>query len=434
MIGRLRTSAGRTFASLRNRNYRLFWLGQLVSNTGNWLANLALTLLVFHLTQSGVAVGALVATAYGPFLLISAWAGALADRLNKRRMLMLTQALEMAQSIVLSILAFLPHPPVPALFITALAGGILLAVDNPVRRSFVSELVEVDLVANAVVLYSALIMTSLVIGPSLAGLLVGVVGYGWCFFINAMSYLVVLLALALIRSSELRSPPVVAAARGQIRAGMRYVIDHRPMRLIFVMMPIGGLFVYRWETTFPLMFKDGLSATDGQFTVGFATFAFGALVGALACAHRGTPTLRRIIGFSFATSFTVAALCASPNLAVAYPAAFLAGVASMIAVTSTTAFVQVHVEPGVQGRVLALQAALLFGGAPIGAPILGLLSDAFGGRTPLATSAVAALISSGVAAVMATRSGDNPAAAAISSGTKPADAAATMARSSHEPL
>ncbi len=146
---------GRTFSSLRHRNFRLYFIGQMISNTGNWLTNVALTLLVLKITGSGLRVGILAACQYGPIILFSAWAGALADRFDKRRFLILTQSLEMGQSIGLAILAFIPHPPIIALYALALAGGTFLAFDNPLRRSFVSEMVPPPDLPNAIVLHTA---------------------------------------------------------------------------------------------------------------------------------------------------------------------------------------------------------------------------------------------------------------------------------------
>ena len=175
----------KTFLSLRNRNFRLYFIGQLISNTGNWLTNVALVLLVLKTTGSGVAVGILAACQFGPILLLSAWAGAVADRSDKRKLLLVTQSLEMAQSTGLAILAFMTHPPLVGLYALAIGGGTLLAFDNPLRRSFVTEMVRADDVPNAVVLYSVIVNVARIFGPALAGLLVVTLGFGWCFTIDA---------------------------------------------------------------------------------------------------------------------------------------------------------------------------------------------------------------------------------------------------------
>ena len=204
---RLSRALRKTFLSLRNRNFRLYFIGQLISNTGNWLTNVALILLVLKITGSGLAVGLLAACQFGPILFLSAWAGAIADRSDKRKLLLVTQSLEMAQSIGLAILAFMPHPPLGGLYALAVAGGILLAFDNPLRRSFVTEMVPAEDIPNAVVLYSTIVNVSRMFGPALAGLLVVTLGYGWCFTIDAVTYLAVLFCLYLMRPAELHRRP-----------------------------------------------------------------------------------------------------------------------------------------------------------------------------------------------------------------------------------
>lgn len=183
----------------RNAILRLSFTGQLVSNSGDRLTNVALILLLLRISGSGLAVGLLAACQFGPILLPSAWAGAFADRTDKRRMLLLTRSLEMAQSAGLAVLAFLPHPPLGDLYVLALAGGTFLAFDNPLRRSFVTEMVRAEDIPNAVVMYSATVNVARIFGPALAGLLVVTLGYGRCFTIDAASYVAVLGCLLLMR-------------------------------------------------------------------------------------------------------------------------------------------------------------------------------------------------------------------------------------------
>lgn len=181
-----------TFRSLKFRNFRLFFGGQLISQVGNWLTLVAQTLLVLRLTNSGLAVGFLVACQFGPVLILGAWAGLIADRSDKRHLLMIVQTLAMAQSFTLAALAFMHHPPLVAFYAVAFAGGITIAFDNPTRRAFVVEMVDEDHVQNAVSLNSALMTGSRVFGPAAAGLLITTVGFGWCFTVDGFSYLFVL--------------------------------------------------------------------------------------------------------------------------------------------------------------------------------------------------------------------------------------------------
>jgi MFS family permease len=393
----------RTFSSLRIRNFRYFFWGQLVSNTGNWLTNVAITLLVLHITGSGFAVGLLTACQFGPILLLSAWAGAIADRSNKRNLLFITQTGEMIQSITLAVLAFLPHPPLPALYIVAAVGGVLLAFDNPLRRSFVTEMVPPEERPNAVALYSAIVNTSRVFGPALAGLLVVTLGYGWAFTLDAVSYLAVLYALWRMRPSELLRVPVVAKAKGQIRAGIRYVRATPRLRISFVMLAIVGTLGYNLNVVLPLLIERGLHRGDGAFTLVYAAFSAGALVSALIVAGRQLVRVRHVIIGSLGFGVAMLLLAAVPDIGFALVAAFAVGLTSILYMTATTAIVQVEADPGMHGRILALQTVLMVGTAPIGGPILGWMADAFGPRSTVVVGGVASIAAGGYGMVAVRR-------------------------------
>jgi MFS family permease len=275
---RVRHAVRGRIRALRTRNFRLFFIGQLVSNTGNWLTLVALTLLVLHLTNSGVAVGLVAACQFGPILVLSPFAGLVADRSNKLRLLKFTQAGEMCQSLALAGLAFMHHPPLAALYATALLGGCLLAFDNPLRRSFVTEMVPEEDVANAVTLYSALVNASRIFGPALAGLLVVTLGYGWAFTIDAISYLAVLAALWMMHTDELRPVPVTPRGKGQVREGLRYVRSVPELWIPFVMLAVVGTLSYNFTVVFPLFVEHGLGGNDASYTLVYTVFSVGARV------------------------------------------------------------------------------------------------------------------------------------------------------------
>ncbi|HEX4776478.1 MAG TPA: MFS transporter [Acidimicrobiia bacterium] len=391
MSGAVRRAAARTFQSLHSRNYRLFFFGQLISNSGNWLTMVALTLLVLHTTNSGLAVGILAACQFGPILVLSAWAGLVADRSNKLRLLMLTQTLEMGQSIALAALAFMPHPPLLALYGTALAGGCMLAFDNPVRRSFVTQMVPAEDVPNAVTLYSALVNSSRIFGPALAGLLVVTLGYGWCFTIDAISYLAVLRALFMMRPAELRAIPITPRGKGQVREGIRYVRNVPELWISFVMLAVIGTLSYNFTVVFPLFVLHGLHGGDAAYTLVYSVFSAGSLVGALAVAHRISISVRHVVIGATAFGVTMLGLSISPSVGATYPIVVVLGVSSIMYMTATTALVQVRANPMMHGRVLALQSVLLIGTTPVGGPILGAMADAFGARSPVVLGGIAAL-------------------------------------------
>lgn len=384
-------AARQSFRSLRNRNYRLFFLGQLVSNTGNWLTMVALTLLVLGLTKSGLAVGLLTACQFGPILVLSPFAGLVADRADKRRLLTITQLLEMVQSFVLAALAFQPHPPLGALYGVAAVGGVLLAFDNPVRRSFVTEMVQPDDVGNAVNLYSALVATSRIFGPALAGALVVTVGYGWAFTLDGISYLTVLVALGMMRRSELRPTKPAPRAKHQVRDGLRYVLQVPELRISFVMLAVIGILTYNFSVTFPLLVTRSLHGSDATFTLVYSAFSAGSLAGALIVAHRSQVRFRTIVTAAAAMGVVMAALAVAPSALAAFPIAVALGVAAISYMTTTTAIVQVIAKSSMHGRVLALQTVLMIGTTPLGGPALGAMADAWGARVPVAIGSVGAL-------------------------------------------
>lgn len=390
-----------TFVSLSVRNYRLFFVGQLISNSGNWLTMVAITLLVLHRTHSGVAVGLLSACMFGPMLFLSPFAGVVADRSDKRKLLYVTQTAEMSQSIALAVLAFVPSAPLWAFFVVAFFGGCMLAFDNPARRSFVSEMVPPRLVPNAVTLYSALVNLSRLVGPTLAAALIVAVGYGWCFAIDAASYVTVLVALVLMRPSELRDVARTPRGRGQVRAGLRYVLDEPVLRTTFLMLLIVGVFSYNFTVVMPLFVERGLHGSDAQFSLIYATFSAGAVVGTLAIARRSMVQLRTTIASAAALGVAMTLTTFVPNIALAFPAAALVGGASVAYMTTTTALAQLESDEGMVGRVLALQTVLLIGTTPIGGPFLGLLADAAGGRAPMLLGGIGAVAAAAVGATLA---------------------------------
>jgi MFS family permease len=376
---------------LRNRNYRLFFIGQTISNVGNWLTMVAVTLMVLELTGSGVGVGLLAACEFGPMLFLSGFAGAVADRSDKRHLLLWSQSLEMSQSIGLAVLAFLPHPPLAGFYVLAVWGGILLAFDSPLRRSFVSEMVPPGEIPNAVVLYSTMANLSRDIGPALAGLLIVTVGYGWTFTIDAASYLAVLAGIVMMRPAELHRPPPRPRAKGEVREGLRYVASIPQLWLGFAMFAVIGTLSYNFTVTLPLFVTKGLHAAATDYTLLYAVFSIGAVLSGLVIARRGLVHVRHILLGAAALGVTMFLLAAMPNTPTALPAAFLVGMASILYMTSTTANVQVQAKQEMHGRILALQTVVLGGTSFFGGLLLGWIADILGGRALMVLGGVAAI-------------------------------------------
>src|SRR5262245_58306510 len=291
----MRRAARDTFRSLQVRNFRLFFGGQLISQVGNWLTMIAQTLLVLHLTGNGLAVGILVGCQFAPVLLLGAWAGLVADRSDKRRLLLIVQCFAMLQSFTLATLAFMDHPPLLAIYAVALAGGVATAFDNPARRSFVVEMVPPEDVQNAVSMNSALMTGARVVGPALAGLLVVTVGYGWCFTLDGLSYLAVIAGLWKMNPAELRQPPVTPRSKGQIRAGLRYAHGHPDLWIRLVMMAVIGLLAFNFTVTMPLFVTRSLGGNDTTYTLLYSVLSIGSLVGALATARRAAVEVYNVV-------------------------------------------------------------------------------------------------------------------------------------------
>lgn len=385
----------KTFSSLRIRNFKLFFIGQLISNTGNWLTNVALILLVLKLTGSGFAVGVLTACQFGPIFFLSPWAGVLADRFDKRRLLLITQSLEMLQSIGLAILAFLPHPPLIGLYMLALIGGILLSFDNPFRRSFVGEMVPQHEIPNAVVLYSTIVNSSRIFGPALAGLLVVTLGYGWSFTIDAISYIAVLTALFMMRKEDLYRSPRKQGTKSSIRDGMRYIFSMPVLWISFVMLLFIGTLSYNFNVTLPLFVTRTLHSNEGMFTILYSIFSLGAVVCSLVVAHRRLVGIRHIIMGAFALGITMILLAFTSNVLLAMFVAFFVGMTTILYMNATTALAQVESKHEMHGRVLSLQAVLTMGTTLIGGPFSGWLADTLGSRSPFIFGGIVCLLAAG---------------------------------------
>jgi MFS family permease len=398
----LRRASSETFRSLHVRNFRLFFSGQLISQIGNWLTLVAQTLLVLKLTDSGVALGLLAVAQFGPVLLLGAFAGLVADRSDKRKLLLIVQSLAMLQSFCLAALVFSGRPPVLAIYGVALLGGFAIAFDNPARRSFVVEMVPEEDISNAVSLNSALMTGSRVVGPALAGLLITTVGFGWCFLLDGLSYLAVLAGLWRMDPTRLRSAPVTPRGKGQVREGLRYARSVPELWIPLVMMAVVGTLAFNFQTVLPLFVTRDLGGSDVTFTLLMSVVSAGSLVGALATARRRRISIHMVSVSAVAFGVAMGALALAPNQPVAFAVGLAMGLSSIAFMTASTAIVQVTSAPSMRGRVLALQAMVFLGSTPIGGPIVGTISQRFGARYSLALGAVAT-IAAGVFGVLNVR-------------------------------
>jgi MFS family permease len=392
MTEKLHTAASDTFRSLHVRSFRLFFTGQLISQTGAWLTMVTQTLLVLKLSHSGVALGLLTAFQFGPMLVLGAWAGAVADRADKRTLLITVQTLAMVQSLALGAVVLAGWATIPVIFGLAAVQGVLTAFDNPARRAFVVEMVDADDLANAVSLNSAVMTASRVFGPALAGLLVVTVGYGWPFIIDGLTYLAVIAGLVMMRPDDLFRTTPTPKGKGQVRDGLRYIKAQPQLFVPLVMMALVGTLAFNFSVTVPLLVNGPLGGDNTTFTLLFSVLSAGSLVGALWTARRAEVTSRHLNQAALGFGVTMLLLALAPTLGLAFGAAVLLGVASVAFLTSSTAIVQLLAGPEYRGRVLAIQGMVFLGSTPIGGPIVGAISDAWGPRAGLVVGAVACLV------------------------------------------
>jgi len=371
----------------------------------------AQTLLVLRLTGSGLALGLLTAAQFGPLLVLGPWAGLVADRSDKRRLLLTVQAISMLQSFALAALAFTGDPPLGAIFAVAAVGGFTVAFDNPTRRAFVVEMVPEADVNNAVSLNSALMTSSRIVGPALAGLLVTTVGFGWAFLVDGVSYLAVLAALAAMRSSELRPAPAAARGRGQVRQGLRYVRSVPELWVPLVMTAVIGVLAFNFAVVFPLFVTDDLGSGDVGFTVLFSVTSVGSLAGALWSARRRTIDVRVVARSAFAFGAPLLVMAAVPSLALACLVGLAVGFGSISFLTASTAIAQLRADPSMRGRVLALQAMVFLGSTPIGGPLVGWVCESFGARWGIVVGAASCVAAGGWGLLMARRTDEGGPAA-----------------------
>src|SRR5918997_996125 len=389
MTERFRLATHDTFRSLDNRNFRLFFGGQIVSQAGTWMQSVAIVWVVLELTGSGLALGLVTAAEFLPVLVLGAWAGVIADRVDHHRMMIVTQAAFMALAFTLSALTLTGTVTVPALFVLALVFGIINAFDNPSRRALVVELVPATEVPNAVALNSALMTGSRVIGPAIAGLLIAGPGAGTAFALNTVSYLAVIGALVRMDRSTFRTSPRVAKAKGQLREGLRYVWRTAELRLPLIMLGVIGMTAFNYQVTLPLLAERTFGGTATTFTLLFATLSVGSVAGALVVARQSDMSVGFLVRAGAGLAVSTAALALAPTLPLALIAALAVGFTNVEIVSGANAVVQLRAAPAMRGRVLALLGVVFLGSTPIGSPIIGFVAETLGPRVAIGVGGLA---------------------------------------------
>ena len=373
----------RTFASLRrHRNYRLYFIGQVISLSGTWMQNIALAWLIVRLTHSPVAVGLLAFVRFSPFALFSLPAGVLADRLDNRRTMMLMQAVSMVISAVLAILVLTGRPALWEVYLLALLGGIATVFDAPNRHALTFQMVGRDELPNAVALNASLFNGSRVIGPAIGGVVIAAAGVGACFALNAVSFLAVLAALALMRRRELfplerREAPRMVKG---VRHGLGYVWRTPSIRLVLLMTMVVSTVGFNFHVLIPVLASKTLHVGAEVFGALGAAFGAGALVGALLAASLGRASWKALLLGSAGFSTTLLALAPEATVWPIAVLLFLTGVFFTTWTANSQSISQRTAPDHLRGRVLRIY-LLAFGGfAPIGGLLAGWLSDVGGTR------------------------------------------------------
>lgn len=382
----------RTFASLHVPNYRRFFAGQVVSWTGTWVQWVAQAWLVLQITDSGFGLGLITALQWLPVLLFGAWAGVIADRFEKRKLLIFTNVSTGVLSLILGLATVgggfvtLPFIVVIALFL-----GVVTAIDNPARQTFTMEMVGRDRLTNAVSLNTATFTTARVMGPALAGLLIQQVGIGECFLLNAVSVVPVTLALIFMNRSELDPTAIVERQQGQIREGLRYVRSVPVLKTLLIMMAVIGTLQYNFQVILPLLAKETFGGDAGDFGIMGAILGVGMFVGAMSNAAFGRSSRKVLLGAGFSLGTMGVLISAAPTFLVACLLMIPLGAASMAFLANVNSTLQLSSDDAMRGRVMALYFVLFLGSTPIGAPIVGFVAESFSPRAALLLGASATL-------------------------------------------
>jgi MFS family permease len=387
----------RTFSSLEIPNYRRYFAGQVVSISGNWMQNVAEMWLIVQLTGSGVSVGIVAGLQFFPVLLLGAWGGLLADRLSKRRLLIVTQVLMALPAIALWVLYERGAVTEYIVYALVLARGMVTAFDNPARQSFVMELVGADHVVNAVGLNSVVVHTARIAGPAVAGAIIATAGVGPCFAVNALSFGAMLLALRGMDAAALE--PALPATRqpGQLRDALAYVRATPQLLVPLAMMAVAGTLSYNFQVLLPLLAHFTWHGDASTYAGLAVAMGIGSVAGALASGARRRVSPHLLVWAAIAFGVIELGVAAAPTVDIQMALLAALGAVSVTFAAAVNSSLQLAVAPAFRGRVMALYSVVFLGSTPIGAPLVGWLAEVGGPRAGLVLGAVAAILTGVVA-------------------------------------
>src|SRR3954452_18083167 len=381
------------FRSLRVRNYRLYFSGQLVSSIGTWVQTVAQGWLGLRLSNNnGSSLGIVVALQYIPMLVMGAWAGVLADRMDKRTLLMITQLVEACFAALLAVLTVTGVVELWMVYLLSFLLGTATAFDSPARQAFADELVSTEDITNAVSLNSTIMNLARIIGPAIAGVVIALWSVGTCFFINSASFLAAFAGLWLMRPAELYLSPRVVRGKRQIRAGFVYAWETPDLRRIFLVMTLVGTFCFgSFIILGPLLAKIAFHGDAGTYSALSSSLGVGSLLGSLLVATRPEPTHNLLYGSCTGMGVMVLLTAASPSLWFALPALAVTGAVFMVFISMMTSTILLVSLPKMRGRVNSLWSLRSMGTTPVGGPIIGYIASHLGPRTAYSIGGWAAL-------------------------------------------
>ncbi|WP_433276886.1 MFS transporter [Pseudonocardia xinjiangensis] len=392
-----------TFASLSNPNYRRYISGQSISLVGTWMQTIAQSWLVLQLTGSATALGLVVALQTLPTLVLGPYGGVIADRMDKRKLMIGLQSMMGALALLLGLLTITGVVQLWHVYALAFLLGLNNCFENPARQSFVLEMVGPTDLRNAVSLNSVLVNCARAVGPAVAGIVIATGGIGLCFMLNALSFVAVVVSLSRLDTSKLSPSDPAPRAPGQLREGFSYVRRTPKLAVPLLMMGLVGCLAYEFQVVLPIVASETFRG-DAR-TYGFLTAAMGvgAVVGGLYVAARGRTGMKSMVVGATAFGVALLATAFSPTLMLALGGMALVGAASVAFQSTGNSTLQLTAAPHMRGRVMALWAVAFLGSTPIGGPIAGVVSQHFGGRAGLVLGAIACLVAAGLGAIVVRR-------------------------------
>lgn len=388
-----------TFSSLANPNYRRYFAGQAISRIGTWMQMIAQSWLVLTLTGSSVLLGLVVALQALPVLLLGPYGGLVADRVDKRRLMVVLQTVMAVQALALGVLTVSGTIRVWEIALLAALLGLNNAFETPARQAFMLEMVGPAELRNAVSLNSVMVNVARAVGPAAAGIVIAVAGEGICFLVNAASFVAVLASLLTLDTSQLSPSPPAGRSAGQLREGLRYVRRTPELAVPLVLMAIVGMLTYEFSVSLPVLARSSLEAGAQGYGYMTAAMGAGAVAGGLVVAARGRTGLRPLV--LAAAGFGVLVVCAAlaPNLTLELAALVLVGAASVSFIAIANSTLQLRSAPDMRGRVMGLWIVAFQGSTPIGGPLIGWIISRSDARVGLAVGAAAALVAAALGAV-----------------------------------